>query len=182
MARVCVEHPSQHSENLCGHCGLEFCPDCLVYPRGRRKLPLCVPCALTAGGVRSSARRRTGLSRRQIKRRVRERERELAQLAKFAAVAQEPPEVPVASPHEGDIARRIEAALAGTAPATDSGPPAAWSHAGHGADRETDLDPGYGTERDAARAPERDAAATTARSTSPSWLDDYFTTGDDGFR
>jgi hypothetical protein len=53
MARVCNRHPFLLSENLCGRCGLEFCRDCLVYPRGQ-KLPLCVTCAVAKAGVRSA--------------------------------------------------------------------------------------------------------------------------------
>jgi len=52
MALVCNRHPFLVSENLCGRCGLEFCRDCLVYPRGQ-KLPLCVACAVAKAGVRS---------------------------------------------------------------------------------------------------------------------------------
>jgi hypothetical protein len=43
-----------------------------VYPRGPKKPPLCVPCAIAAGGVRSSARNQSNLSRREVKKRVRE--------------------------------------------------------------------------------------------------------------
>jgi hypothetical protein len=83
MARVCVQHPFEHSENLCGQCGLEYCRNCLVYPHGPRKLPLCVPCALSAGGVRAAARTKSGLSKREIKQRAKERRREEKALAKL---------------------------------------------------------------------------------------------------
>jgi hypothetical protein len=39
---------------------------------GPKKPPLCVPCAITAAGVRSSARNHSNLSRREVKKRVRE--------------------------------------------------------------------------------------------------------------
>lgn len=83
MARVCVRHPFQHSDNLCKHCGLEFCRDCLVYPKGPKKPALCVSCALAASGVRSSAANRPALSRRELKRRLKERQAELAALARL---------------------------------------------------------------------------------------------------
>ena len=59
-------------ENVCSKCGIAFCHDCLVYPRGPKKPPLCVPCAIAAAGVRSSARNQSNLSRREVKKRVRE--------------------------------------------------------------------------------------------------------------
>ena len=44
MARVCVRHPFELSDNFCSHCGLEFCRDCLVYPAATKKR------ALSSGG------------------------------------------------------------------------------------------------------------------------------------
>jgi hypothetical protein len=83
MTRVCVRHPFEHSDNLCGHCGLEFCRDCLVHPAGSRKHALCVPCALAASGVRSTAGRAPTLSKRELKKRVKERQEEEKALARL---------------------------------------------------------------------------------------------------
>jgi hypothetical protein len=44
---------------------------------------LCVPCALAAGGVRTAARTKSGLSKREIKQRAKERRREEKALAKL---------------------------------------------------------------------------------------------------
>jgi hypothetical protein len=72
MALICNRHSFEYAENVCSRCGIAFCHDCLVYPRGPKKPPLCVPCAIAAAGVRSSARNQSNLSRREVKKRVRE--------------------------------------------------------------------------------------------------------------
>jgi hypothetical protein len=72
MALICNRHSFELAENVCCRCGLPFCHDCLVYPRGPKKPPFCVGCAISAAGVRSSARSQSNLSRREVKRRVRE--------------------------------------------------------------------------------------------------------------
>jgi hypothetical protein len=74
MARVCNRHPFLVSENLCGRCGLEFCRDCLVHPRGQ-KLPLCVTCAVAKAGVRAG--RGGSLSWRDLRARRKQRQAEL---------------------------------------------------------------------------------------------------------
>jgi hypothetical protein len=43
-----------------------------VYPRGPKKPPLCVQCAIAKSGVRSSAKNISNLSRREVKKRVRD--------------------------------------------------------------------------------------------------------------
>jgi hypothetical protein len=78
MARVCNRHPFLVSENLCGRCGLEFCSDCLVHPRGQ-KLPLCMTCAVAKAGVRSGPGR--AVSRRELRVLRKQRQAELAEAA-----------------------------------------------------------------------------------------------------
>jgi hypothetical protein len=75
MARVCNRHPFLLSDSICGRCGAEFCRECLVHPRGRR-LPLCVACAVIAGGANPGTK---GLSARRI--RALERARDAEQQA-----------------------------------------------------------------------------------------------------
>jgi hypothetical protein len=96
MARVCVRHPFEHSETLCSHCGLEFCRDCLVTPGGSRKRALCVQCALAASGVRSTAANHPALSKRELKKRLKEREDEEKALARLQRQAEPIP--PIANP------------------------------------------------------------------------------------
>jgi hypothetical protein len=96
MARVCVRHPFEHSENLCSLCGLEFCRDCLVNPGGSRKRALCVQCALAASGVRSTAANRPALSKRELKKRMKERHEEDKALARLQRQAEPLP--PIANP------------------------------------------------------------------------------------
>jgi hypothetical protein len=93
MARVCVRHPFEHSESMCGHCGLEFCRDCLVPRVGSRKHALCVSCALAASGVRSTAANRPALSKRDLKKRLKERRDEDKALARLERKAEPIPAI-----------------------------------------------------------------------------------------
>jgi hypothetical protein len=55
VAHLCIQHPHEHAEGLCRKCGAPYCADCLVYPFGPAKPPFCIPCAVNAGGVRTTA-------------------------------------------------------------------------------------------------------------------------------
>jgi len=66
----CVKHPMTVGEHICGECGHQFCPECVVFPFGTSKPPLCIACALEVGGVRRQARNRPKLSRRSIRQRL----------------------------------------------------------------------------------------------------------------
>jgi hypothetical protein len=57
----CTKHIFDAAVGECRACQNDFCDSCLVYARGPKKPPLCVPCALVAAGVRHSGR---GLVRR----------------------------------------------------------------------------------------------------------------------
>ena len=54
---ACEAHPFDAATGTCAGCRRRFCPTCLVSPRGPRQHPFCVPCALTAAGVRQTAAR-----------------------------------------------------------------------------------------------------------------------------
>lgn len=66
----CVKHPMAVSEHVCGRCGHEFCAECVVFPFGLRKPPLCISCALEAGGVRRQHTGRPRFSRSQVRSRM----------------------------------------------------------------------------------------------------------------
>lgn len=72
MTRPCIKHPYQPSESICRSCGMDFCADCLVYPHGPKKLPLCLSCAVAEAGVRSTARNGR-MGRRELRRRAKAR-------------------------------------------------------------------------------------------------------------
>jgi hypothetical protein len=55
VAHLCIQHPYEQAEGLCRKCGAPYCADCLVYPFGPAKPPYCIPCAVNAGGVRTTA-------------------------------------------------------------------------------------------------------------------------------
>lgn len=53
----CEKHPHEPGAAICGRCGGAWCENCLVYAFGPKKAPLCMGCAMFAGGVRSVATR-----------------------------------------------------------------------------------------------------------------------------
>jgi hypothetical protein len=55
----CDKHLFEDASGMCRSCRRPFCTDCLVYTQGANRAPLCVPCALTAAGVRSTAATRS---------------------------------------------------------------------------------------------------------------------------
>ena len=77
MKEQCIQHQFEAAADLCRTCGYDYCTECLVYAFGHHQAPYCVACALTASGVRSNAARPTALSRREIKRRMKARDREI---------------------------------------------------------------------------------------------------------
>lgn len=54
----CHAHPFERASATCRTCSYEFCTECVVYTYGPEKPPFCIPCALQAAGVRSTAGRR----------------------------------------------------------------------------------------------------------------------------
>lgn len=66
----CVKHPMTMGEYICGECGHQFCPECVVFPFGTTKPPMCIACALERGGVRRQSVGRPKLTRRSIKERL----------------------------------------------------------------------------------------------------------------
>jgi hypothetical protein len=66
----CIKHPMTMGESICGECGHQFCHECVVYPFGTTKPPLCISCALERGGVRRQTSPRPKLARKSIKERL----------------------------------------------------------------------------------------------------------------
>ena len=86
MTPHCHRHTWDIAEATCRACKLGYCESCLVYT-DRSKEPICVPCALSIAGVRTS--RQPRMSRKE--RRTLERE---------AQAAAERPEPDVDTSHE----------------------------------------------------------------------------------
>ena len=63
MAR-CIKHNFDDAVGSCRTCANEFCRQCLVFPHGSKKPPLCVECALARAGVRSQAVQKSVIQRR----------------------------------------------------------------------------------------------------------------------
>lgn len=74
----CERHLFDQAVDLCGRCGGEYCPDCLVYSFGPSKPPFCLPCAVEAAGVRQGAGFRAPGGRKERKELRRRREAFLA--------------------------------------------------------------------------------------------------------
>jgi hypothetical protein len=51
----CDKHLFEQATGVCRSCRRPYCGECLVYSHGPNKAPFCIPCALTAAGVRSTA-------------------------------------------------------------------------------------------------------------------------------
>ena len=73
MEGRCERHTFEAAEAICRHCGYEFCHECLVYTHRQKRPPLCVKCAITAAGVRSTASVVPRASPRDIKKDIRAR-------------------------------------------------------------------------------------------------------------
>ncbi len=93
MEGRCERHNFDRAIDLCGRCGGEYCSDCLVYPFGPRKPPFCLPCAVSQGGVRSSAATYRALSGRKMRQLQKQRKAALV-----AAQGNQPPPPPPAEP------------------------------------------------------------------------------------
>lgn len=97
MSESCVKHPMAVAEFACGRCGHDFCPECVVFPFGLRRPPMCIDCALQTSGI---SRRETGrpkLNRREVRARVRQRRQETVtrselQSSKLGRVAEQLPD------------------------------------------------------------------------------------------
>lgn len=63
---TCEKHPHERGAGICGRCGGSWCNDCLVYTHGSKKPPMCMGCAMYAGGVRSAATR-PAMPKRELK-------------------------------------------------------------------------------------------------------------------
>lgn len=72
MSFSCVKHPMTMGEYICGECGHQFCPECVVFPFGTSKPPTCIACALELGGVRRQSTGRPKLTRKAIRQRLAE--------------------------------------------------------------------------------------------------------------
>ena len=55
MEHNCERHTFEVADGVCRSCQGSFCVDCLIYPFGPKQEPLCKPCAIAVGGIRSTA-------------------------------------------------------------------------------------------------------------------------------
>jgi hypothetical protein len=70
----CDKHLFERAADLCRECGHEFCPECLVYAFGPKQPPYCVPCAVSAAGIRRTAGNVPAMSTRDKKVRLKQRQ------------------------------------------------------------------------------------------------------------
>lgn len=114
MEGRCERHLFDQAVDLCGRCGGEYCPDCLVYSFGPKKPPFCLPCAVARSGVRSSANNYKPLSGRE--QRELKRRRAQLQARRNPAAAPEPEAFPTPPPEPGQAVAAAEATLDWLAP------------------------------------------------------------------
>ena len=101
MAEVsfsCVRHPMTMGEHICGECGHQFCPECVVFPFGTSKPAMCITCALERGGVRRQSTGRPKLARKSIKERLALHRQATAPAAESASETHAEDPVPAAPP------------------------------------------------------------------------------------
>jgi hypothetical protein len=65
----CARHQFEAAVDRCRQCGNTFCGECLVYSFGEKQPPFCIPCALSASGIRSNAGRAPALPKKELRRR-----------------------------------------------------------------------------------------------------------------
>jgi hypothetical protein len=97
----CIRHQFEAAIDRCRTCGNAFCGECLVYSFGEREPPFCVPCALSAAGVRSNAARTPSVSKKELRRRQKEARRIAAAAADTAQAEAEAPEIDWSLPVNG---------------------------------------------------------------------------------
>jgi hypothetical protein len=108
----CVKHPMTLAQHICGECGHQFCPECVVFPFGMTKPPACIACALELAGVRRQATGRPKLTRKSIKRRL-AMQRPIS-TAVHPPVAEEPAPTPAAEAAPGaPVAHDVTASVDG---------------------------------------------------------------------
>src|SRR5262245_45507120 len=73
MEGRCHRHQFDSSVDRCQMCGHGFCTTCLVYPKGQKKPPFCLPCAVNAAGVRNGAGSGKKISRKERRQLTKER-------------------------------------------------------------------------------------------------------------
>ncbi len=99
----CVKHPMTMGEHICGGCGHQFCTECVVYPFGSSRPPLCIACALERGGVRRQATGPPKLSRRSIKERLALQRRQSAEVDHAELVEAQAAAASPTAPDEDDF-------------------------------------------------------------------------------
>ncbi len=118
----CVKHSFDMAEGQCGSCGYLFCGRCLVYAHGPKKPPLCLSCAMAAGGVRSTAANTPIASKSELRKAQKERRRAERRAAKAAKEKRRSTPEP---PEEGD--GRPGVIPAPTRPVPSRSPAAGWN-------------------------------------------------------
>jgi hypothetical protein len=86
----CTKHPHEKGAGLCQRCGMAWCSDCLVPVFGPKKPPMCVECAMYAGGVRSAAVR-PAMPKRELKARLKAAKAQAKAAADGEAAPEEAP-------------------------------------------------------------------------------------------
>ncbi len=68
----CDNDPLDQAEDVCDGCGGDFCGACLLYPRGKKRPPVCKACAIARAGLRSSSKSVSTTGKKQVRKRRKE--------------------------------------------------------------------------------------------------------------
>jgi len=107
MQGRCDKHLFEAAEDTCGRCGYEFCGECLVYAFGAKRPPFCIPCAVAAAGLRSTAGNRPLAEPREM-RSLRKERRAAKRRGRRSADVPAVPEVELAMGLDTDIGSGLD--------------------------------------------------------------------------
>jgi hypothetical protein len=99
----CSKNHWELADDYCNRCGQPYSNEFLVYPFGQSKPPMCVSCALGMAGVRSNAAARPAISKRELRKRNKERKQRVkADKANAPRVSMKPINIDWSVPEDGE--------------------------------------------------------------------------------
>jgi hypothetical protein len=99
----CSKNHWELADDYCNRCGLPYSNEYLVYPFGQSKPPMCVSCALAMAGVRSNAASRPAVSKKELRKRNKERKQRVkADKAGGPRVSMKPINIDWSVPEDGE--------------------------------------------------------------------------------
>lgn len=127
----CENHNFEMADDICGQCGRDYCAECVVYPYGPKKPPLCKSCAIARAGIRKHAAAPPALSKRELRRRRRDRKQHAHDAPPAVVDLHGPPAsdalTPRGEPVEPQRSAPAEPVMESASPAMESASLANWT-------------------------------------------------------